>query len=323
MASLLSVIDDDLSAFFVADTGFCQSAVYTPQGGTAATISVIFSEPHEESAPESILFANTGPMVIARTSDLPSARRDDKIVTGGVSYYIVAVMPDGTGTTTLRLTRDALQYLAPTSLAEDYSGSGMEVPLTWTLNGTDGDLVEVWRVLASESDNLANGTRVASLPFGETDYTDTTPSPNTWTYRVRVVGTGDAGPWSNDVSVTTVSGTLYLLNGRALLQADDDLWYFVGLGTEGTFTTLRIEQFPTAHPGGDIRPDIIFDVAGQGYRFHLVNEDDVITRGNPTASDETGLASLELRSTDGNDYDLTMVEEDGVITHKTNQTANP
>lgn len=226
MASLLATLENDLDTLFVETVGFATSASYTPAGGSAVAISVIFSEPHEESAPEGILFANTGPIVLARTSDLPTARRDELLITGGVRYTITEARPDGTGVTTLRLTR------APTL-------------------------------------------------------------------------------------------ELYLSAGRALLQADDGLWYYVGHGTESGDTTLRIEQSASAAPVGDYRTDIIFDVAGQGYRFHLVNEDGVITRGNPTTSDETGLANLALRSTDGQDYNLSLVSEDGAITTKINQVPNP
>jgi len=43
------------------------------------------------------------PKLLVRTADVSTAVEDDTIVTGGVTYKIKVVQPDGTGMTTLIL----------------------------------------------------------------------------------------------------------------------------------------------------------------------------------------------------------------------------
>ena len=94
--------DDRL--YMLADFGV--SATYTPVGGTASTITVIFDNeyiPVETGG--AMPFAMQQPKCLARTSDLTGAVENGTLAIGGTSYFIRIVMPDGTGMTELMLER--------------------------------------------------------------------------------------------------------------------------------------------------------------------------------------------------------------------------
>ncbi len=95
----------------LADDFLAQDATYTPAGGAAKPIRVIFS--NEYSAPEGagiIGVSSSVPVAICKTSDVSGVARDDTlalVVDGAtVTYKIKEFMPDGTGMTTLLLSRD-------------------------------------------------------------------------------------------------------------------------------------------------------------------------------------------------------------------------
>lgn len=99
--SLSSDITADL-ADFLDPTEFGKSAVFN---GTT-TINVIFDN---ESTP--ILDVETGgimiagPQAIARTTDVPSAKGKTLLI-DSTTYKIIEARPDGTGLTTLKLSKD-------------------------------------------------------------------------------------------------------------------------------------------------------------------------------------------------------------------------
>lgn len=88
----------------LADFGV--SATYTPAGGSASSITVIFDRDYQAVDGGSIQFATTEPMAMCRTSDVSGAAQGDALVVSGVDYTIQVVMDDGTGMTTLALSED-------------------------------------------------------------------------------------------------------------------------------------------------------------------------------------------------------------------------
>jgi hypothetical protein len=83
---------------------FGLSASYTPVGGSASTITVVFdNEYYSADGSGSIAFAMRQPKAQARTSDLVGVVENASLVVEGVSYIIRVVMPDGTGMTELML----------------------------------------------------------------------------------------------------------------------------------------------------------------------------------------------------------------------------
>ncbi len=98
------VVTEDLDIYFDA---FGADATYTALGGSAAAISVIFD--NEFAAAQGLGLAGVDgstPQALCKTSDVSGATRGASLSIGGVTYKVTEVMPDGTGMTTLRLSRD-------------------------------------------------------------------------------------------------------------------------------------------------------------------------------------------------------------------------
>ena len=86
---------DDLSDFFLTDD-FGVAASYTPDGGSASTVNVLFDNPFN-SVPldtgERDVESNT-PTALAISSDVSSVAHGDAIVISGITYSIVGVQKD-------------------------------------------------------------------------------------------------------------------------------------------------------------------------------------------------------------------------------------
>ena len=101
------MIAPDLEAFFDTDA-FAQTATYTRLGYPSAQLPVIFDS--EYSVVGGIGETGIGvasPQALCKTADVENASRGDTLLVGGTTYYIQEVQPDGTGITTLILSRDA------------------------------------------------------------------------------------------------------------------------------------------------------------------------------------------------------------------------
>ena len=88
----------------LADFGV--SASFTPSGGVASTITVIFDNDFEAVEGGSVQFATTEPQVMCRTADVSGAAQGDAMVISSVNYTVQVVMDDGTGMTQLMLSED-------------------------------------------------------------------------------------------------------------------------------------------------------------------------------------------------------------------------
>lgn len=75
---------DDLSAFFNTDE-FAASATYTPAGGAATAIKVLFDK--EDGA--AFGMEGTRLSCLAKTTDVSAAKPKDTMVIGGVTYKIL------------------------------------------------------------------------------------------------------------------------------------------------------------------------------------------------------------------------------------------
>ena len=81
-------------------------ATYTPSGGAASTISVIFdNDVQEQDTGGQITFVTAVPRVIARTIDVSNADEGDAITINGVNYIVLVALDGSLGTTQLRLER--------------------------------------------------------------------------------------------------------------------------------------------------------------------------------------------------------------------------
>ncbi len=76
---------DDLDIFFDVTGGFAQNAVYTPAGGSAAVIPVIFTR---DEIPE-LGMESARLYCEAKTTDVAAAKPGETIVINGVTYKIL------------------------------------------------------------------------------------------------------------------------------------------------------------------------------------------------------------------------------------------
>lgn len=85
----------DLGVFFNSND-FGASATYTPDGGSASTITVLFDKPFN-SVPmdtgEVDIESNT-PTALCKTSDVSSVAHGDALVVNSTTYSVVGVQAD-------------------------------------------------------------------------------------------------------------------------------------------------------------------------------------------------------------------------------------
>lgn len=95
----------DLDIYF-ADFG--AAASYTPSGGQAAALKVIFDNAHQtlDMLGGGVGFESAGPQALCKTSDVSTAKHGDTIVVSSKTYYVTGVEPDGIGLTKLLLSED-------------------------------------------------------------------------------------------------------------------------------------------------------------------------------------------------------------------------
>lgn len=98
--------DSDIDNLLFTD--YAVDAVYTPQGGQAASIKVIFDNEYQaiEMLGAGVGVESTSPAAICKTTNISSAKHGDTLAVGGKTYYISGVQPDGTGITRLLLSED-------------------------------------------------------------------------------------------------------------------------------------------------------------------------------------------------------------------------
>jgi len=93
----------EIDCFF--DPVLTVDAIYTPQGGQASSIKVLFDNDFK------VIDLSTGiesaaPAVTCKTSDVASVKHNDTLVISSVTYYVSGIQQDGTGITILILSRD-------------------------------------------------------------------------------------------------------------------------------------------------------------------------------------------------------------------------
>ena len=106
--SLLDIIDDDISAVFLNTDDFAKAAVWTPQGGAATDINVIFDDEYTGTNLGTGEIDTAAPQVRAETSVVSTMTQDDAIVIDNTTYYVLSVQKDGTGITIIQLSKKAI-----------------------------------------------------------------------------------------------------------------------------------------------------------------------------------------------------------------------
>ena len=85
----------DLGVFFNSDD-FGTSATYTPDGGSASTITVLFDKPFNSVPMDSgeVDVESNTPTCLCQTTDVSAAAHGDVIVISSTTYHVVGVQAD-------------------------------------------------------------------------------------------------------------------------------------------------------------------------------------------------------------------------------------
>jgi len=99
MSNLTDAIQNDLDAVFFSGSGFDEAVSYTPSGGSASSINIIWDD-----AFETIEFGDGGevrmvqPAAFAKASDITGDTDGDTIVRSSTTYYVTRKLgADGIG----------------------------------------------------------------------------------------------------------------------------------------------------------------------------------------------------------------------------------
>ena len=87
---------EDLAEFFDVDE-HAQAASYTPSGGSASSISVIFRNEFYLEDGGTVGVETTQPVITVETSRVPGIAHGDVIAISGINYNVIGIRPDGTG----------------------------------------------------------------------------------------------------------------------------------------------------------------------------------------------------------------------------------
>ena len=93
---------EEMAEFFALDE-FAQAATFTPSGGSGVAISIIFRNEFYAVDEGSVAVETTQPVITVQTSEVPNLAHGDTIATGGITYNVIGVRPDGTGITEIAL----------------------------------------------------------------------------------------------------------------------------------------------------------------------------------------------------------------------------
>jgi hypothetical protein len=84
---------------FLDPGDFADMAVYTPQGGSASTVNVIFDGAYMET----LNVEDSGPAAHGKAADFAGVRQGDALRVRATDYFIRDKRPDGQGWITLKL----------------------------------------------------------------------------------------------------------------------------------------------------------------------------------------------------------------------------
>lgn len=185
----------------VLDVGFAsllvvhgEPATYTPAGGAASTIQVIFDEAGKVIDPETQIIS-TRPQARAWSYQVSSPEKA-RLAVAGVTYNVLEGMVDGLGTTLMPLSRDTQIPIAPSGMV----GSlflGVIPQLDWARNASNNTAVEIWRATGSGASALFTSQAAGVITLQDL----TVSSGTTYRYKVRNTNVSGPSPFSNEVSI--------------------------------------------------------------------------------------------------------------------------
>ncbi len=89
---------------------FDEEALYTPSGGSATPVNVIFDNGYHAAQFQEAdgQIESKGPKATCSDSDVVGVAHGDTFLIRGDTWYVIEVQPDGTGLVTLLLSKDPL-----------------------------------------------------------------------------------------------------------------------------------------------------------------------------------------------------------------------
>ncbi len=108
MSALTTQLATDATDCLLNTHEFAVAATYTPSGGSAASVVVLFEAPYDASNPlTGFQYENAAALATGKTTNFASAKKGDTLAVGGTTYYAIGVHPDGLGLTALVLSLEA------------------------------------------------------------------------------------------------------------------------------------------------------------------------------------------------------------------------
>jgi len=105
-----AIVELDFVTPFFTNNPFTTSAVLIPPaGGKAVEILAIFDSPYSLSNPAGIGFESAAPACTCMSTDVEDVTDEYSIYISGCEYFVKTPHPDGTGITTLILSKDPIQ----------------------------------------------------------------------------------------------------------------------------------------------------------------------------------------------------------------------
>ena len=101
---LLDYIASDLATQFDTNA-FAEFATYSPSGGSPVQIAVIYDHPSKQIPMDMGVICSTNPQIRVRDSDVPGIGKKDTFTVRGILYKVSDVDIDGTGITTVTLSK--------------------------------------------------------------------------------------------------------------------------------------------------------------------------------------------------------------------------
>ena len=106
--SLLTQIESDLTDVFFSSDDFAQAATYTPSGGVAVSVNVIFDDEYTGTNLGTGEIDTAAPQVRVITGDVTGIKNGDTFIINSVTYYVISCQPDGTGVSVVQLSKRGL-----------------------------------------------------------------------------------------------------------------------------------------------------------------------------------------------------------------------
>jgi hypothetical protein len=96
--------DTDITLFFNVSE-FATAVTYTRIGSPATTVNGIYTPAEKDNPLQQIAIENLDPQFKCATADVPNLRHNDTFVISGVTWYCCKMDVDGTGITTVYLSK--------------------------------------------------------------------------------------------------------------------------------------------------------------------------------------------------------------------------